>query len=1029
MSQQNLFQYFNPKNKQTPLSSPVTKKKTAIKSLEKITKKNEDDDFDLDFSSSADSDEEFEKVIQEKKLKKISGQKKIVQIKEPSSEEEVIKPIKSKSKKIKNENVKKNPSMESVSEMTSSISTDEVELPDWLTNNLRDEKKRKPTDPNYDSSTVFIPSSEENSFTPFQKQFWEIKKKNFDAVVMIRKGKFYEMFSIDALFARDVLKLRLTNRGKEPMCGVPEKAFSEWALKIINAGKRVCKVEQMETAVDQKNRKGGDKAIIRELVQVYSLGTIDDFEMLESSQPSFLMALKSSGRNNAGICLVDCSVGSFHMGVVNEDDLADVLIRFEPVEVIYHADSICSEHLNSIKYYCGNVATRAKSGIENWDGQLAFNSIQKIAGWEIIPEELEKYPKEAVAALGGCVSYLHEHKIAKSLLALKRFSSLEEIGGSRFLALDSSALTNLQIIGKDEYSLLKILDKCSTSFGKRKLRFWIMHPLRNIYQINQRLDALDELMKPEFINISKKMGLLPDLERMLSRVYSNRCNPRVFLDCLNALLKAAEFMSYFEDKVESNLLKILCPKGKGKSLEKQVNNIISDIDVDHSLESNELVVKSGVFNDIDEIENEISSIDNEFKLELNSIIKELKCKEIKYVHQMSERYQVEIPIEYTDDIDSKFVLVSQTKGVKRYHTEEILELLKKLEYVENERQKLRSNCQARFIAEFSKKSTLWDSTVESIAEIDCLISLANASQRWKASGFCRPKFVERNSSEANGKSILKFKQMRHPCLPGDCFPNDANISDKNILLITGPNASGKSTYARMCCISIVLAQIGCYLPGESAILTVYDQIFTRIGAGDRLFSGQSTFAVELSETARLMKHSTSESFVVLDELGRGTSTFDGIAIASAVLEHFITKIKCPLVFCTHYHVLAEQFDGHPLVRNASMKYDIRQKLTLLYQLVDGMCSSSFGCSVAALCGLPKKITDEAQEIADNFECRHKALHVTKSDIKIEVKELRHELKEFVEDIKQSLLGKKDSLSKFFSVAPIITNKINSLDLG
>jgi len=1025
MSQHTLFAYFEQKSKQTPLSSPVAKKQTAIRSLKKLQKE-EDDDFKLELSEDGDSDEaEFKKVVEEKKMMKANVPKKEKPkfISESESEEEVIKP---KSKKTSSKAVK---TSESIPEISASTSVDEVSIPNWLTTNLRDGEKRKPSDPHYDPSTVYIPPSEEASFTPFQKQFWEIKKQNFDAIVMIRKGKFYEMFSLDALFARDTLKLRLTNRGKEPMCGIPEKSFGEWALKIINAGKRVCKVEQMETAVDQKNRKGGDKAIIRELVQVYSLGTIDDFEMLESSQPSYLLSLKSSGRSHIGLCLVDCSIGCFHLGTVKEDDLSDVLIRFEPVEVIYHSDTICSEHLSIVKHYCGSASTRAKSGSENWDGQLVMNAIQKIAGWEIIPDALERFPKESIAAFGGCVAYLNDHKIAKSILALQRFSTLEEAGGSRFLVLDSSALTNLQIIGKDEHSLVKMLDKCSTAFGKRKLRFWIMHPLRSINQIEQRLDAVEELMKIEFVNLSKRLQSIPDLERILSRVYSNRCSVRVFLDCLNALKAASQFLTFLEDKVTSPLLKSLCPSNKGKILEQHVNAIFSQIEPQKSLEINEFVVKSGVMPKLDKLERDIKSIDDELHNELAKVKKELKCKEIEFVHQQSERYQIQIPVDYTYDLDPKFILMSQTKAVKRYHTSEIQDLLKTLENIENDRLKERNGVQTHFVHKFTEESGLWDSTVEAIAEIDCLFSIAQASLKWKAAGFCRPTFVEKNSNIAKGKSMLKLTKMRHPCLPGECFPNDVLINDKNILLITGPNASGKSTYARMCCVSIVLAQIGCYLPGESATLTLFDQIFTRIGAGDRLFSGQSTFAVELAETARLMKNATSDSFVVLDELGRGTSTFDGIAIASAVLEHFIQNVRCPLVFCTHYHVLAEQFDGHPLVRNASMKYEIKGKLILLYELVDGMCSSSFGCSVAALCGLPKSLTAEAQKVADDFEARHNALHVSKGDCKIDVKEFRPELKDLVEGIKAAISGKSDPLSKYLSLGPIVMGPLKKVDLG
>lgn len=1039
MSQRSLFSYFTAKNPTTPASSPVMKKQTAIRSLKKISSKAKDSssDFELENTESESEDEkEFKKVASEEKIMKLNkpssseyeseSEQNFIdddsdeEQKTPSKSRTRAKPAKStKSRSIKT--TKAAVPFDAPPEVNhaqiareASASVSEEDLPDWLTTKLRDKNKKRPDEEGYDPSTVYIPETVKETFTPFQKQFWDIKENNFDAIVMIRKGKFYEMFSVDAIFARDVLKLHLTYRGKEPMCGVPEKAFSEWAIKIINAGKRVCKVEQMETAIDQANRKGkgAEKAIQRKLVQVYSLGTIDDFEMLESSQPSYLLSIRSSSRQTAGVCLVDCSTGTFHLGAVNEDDLADTLIRFEPVEVIYSANNISPEHLAIIKHYCGNVATRAKTGSETWDSTLAMNTILKIAKWDNVPDSLENVHQDAIAALGGCVAYLNEHKIAESLLSLKRFKTLDEAGSSSFLSLDSSALTNLQIIGKDPHCLINILDHCTTPFGRRRLRFWIMHPLRSINQIEERQKAVEELMKPDFNTLSKELKTIPDLERMLSRVYSNKCSVKVFIDCLGALKKCCQFFTKIEGTVKSPLLANVVPPGKGKSLAKQIDDILAELEVEKSIQSNEFIVKKGVFKDIDDIDEEVSSIEDDLNDILRDIKREVGCKDLSYVNMQSEKFQVQIPVKYCSDLPDKYILMSQTKSVRRYHTPEIKEKLKQLDIVENERQKLRSGSQKRFIDEFAKNSPIWDSIVDAIADIDCLISLAMTSIRWRASGvLCKPIFVQKDSPEAHGQAILQVEKMNHPCIIGTPIPNDIDIHDRFVLLITGPNASGKSTYARMCCVSIILAQIGCMLPAVSAKMTCYDQIFTRIGASDRIFNGQSTFAVESSETARLMKHATSDSFVVLDELGRGTSTLDGIAIASSVLDFFINKVKCPLVFCTHYHVLAEEFEQFPMVRNASMKYEISNgNLTLAYTLIDKMCPSSFGCRVAKICGLPADLTEEAQKVADDFEDRHAALRTSGIDVKVETIEERRDiidLKKAIDDLTGGVVNEQN----------------------
>ena len=629
--QSSLFQFFTPKKSLTPSTSPVAKKTSALRTLKRVSKVADDDlEFKLDDDTLSDehSDEderEFDKVVTAKKIKKsnLSSTRDKNSI---TSRVSAPKPSLPCSPSSSTKTHKSQPSKTSSGALSPSSSVDnlrtcaedDIELPDWLSTNLRDINKRRPSDPDYDSTTVYIPPKARESFTPFQSQFWEIKEHNFDAIVMIRKGKFYEMFSVDAIFARDVLKLKLTARGKEPMCGVPEKAFSEWALKLVNHGKRVCKVEQMETAIDQKNRKG-TKAIKRELVQIYSIGTIDDFEMLESTQPSYLMSLRSFGRSTAGVCLVDCSIGSFHLGTVSEDDLSDLLIRFEPVEVIYNKETVCPEHLEVVKKLCGSSCAHAKSGVQWWDGQLAMNEVQKAATWEHVPGALQSFPKEAIAAFGGCISYLVEHKIAKPLLSLERFSSLDEAGGNRYLSLDSSALSNLQIIGKDDHCLLSILDRCSTPFGKRRLRFWIMHPLRSIKSIEQRLDSVEELMDPKFSTLPKSLRSLPDLERILTRVYANRYSVSVFLECLKSLIKACDVLSAYEDKVSSSQLKLLFPTGKGKGARKQLESYIDSLDIDKSSESNEFVVKPGIFDDIDDIDHQVKSVEDELSKELRRI--------------------------------------------------------------------------------------------------------------------------------------------------------------------------------------------------------------------------------------------------------------------------------------------------------------------------------------------------------------------------------------------------------------------------
>eukprot|EP00455_Lapot_gusevi_P054627 TRINITY_DN8791_c0_g1_i2.p1 TRINITY_DN8791_c0_g1~~TRINITY_DN8791_c0_g1_i2.p1 ORF type:complete len:765 (-),score=191.26 TRINITY_DN8791_c0_g1_i2:96-2075(-) len=607
-----------------------------------------------------------------------------------------------------------------------------------------------------------------------------------------------------------------------------------------------------------------------------------------------------------------------------------------------------------------------------------------------------------VSAVGGAISYLKRLLLDKELVSLGNFRIFDPaspVKDDDCLLLDGSSLANLEILTNNEGthsgSLLSFIDFTVTAFGKRLFRQWLSRPLLSVSSIQQRLDAVEDLMRhPELLSsVRAKLKQLPDLERYLARIHSlaigrdrdavmygnvNEKRLKTFLSVVNGLKESMNVIRMFEGYSEnfgSARLRYLVGEGY-PDLTENIEFFASSFDLNEAKKSGSVVPNRGVDEELDQLDDAIQEITQALEDYLTKQKRALNEKNLKYYHRNKERYQIEVPTRYVEShqVPREFELMSQTKQVYRYWSPSIKKWVEQLDEAEEKKSDVLKDVMCRVFGKFASHYELWIQAVRVLAELDCLCSLASYSAN--ADGvMCRPQFLDPQEHSPT----LELRGCRHPAVAatarGDQFiPNDTVLgtaeTPARFILVTGPNMGGKSTLLRQTCVAVILAQLGCFVPAEQCILTPVDRIFTRIGAHDRILAGQSTFYVELEETANILRHATSNSLVILDELGRGTSTFDGTAIAHAVISHLSKQLGCRCLFSTHYHMLTEDFAHDPSIAQYHMAASIdhsTNQVCFLYKFVQGTSSKSHGMNVARLAGLPDSVVDRATLMSEQFE--------------------------------------------------------------
>lgn len=813
-----------------------------------------------------------------------------------------------------------------------------------------------------------------------------------DTILMFQKGKFYEMFLEDAYTAHRELDLKLTDRGRMPMVGVPEASFDLFATKLLALGYKVGRVDQMETAVamGMRDKSAGD-IVRRELRHVMTSAT--QIDGLEDDLATYCIAIVEDVREDDegreivsfGICTLDAATSDFGLSHWIDDQqrtqLETLLTSLRVKEVIHKKGQLSKSTLRLLRNCTGANCriTMLRDGKEWLSREETEEELVNLFGEDEtqIPSAIVamRQQEEAMSALAGMFAYLSQLSLLKDLTSSKNFSLLEHrrTASGRPMHLDANTLSHLCVLqnedGSDTGTLHRLLNRCVTPSGKRLFKHWLTHPLCDVSAIEARQDAVDDLLgNAEFEDCFAKLKKLPDFERLLPKVYSGKIKPGDFTRLLTAfkkLMPVIEDLKSISADFKSGLI---------RELLKSVPDVASLAgELDDSFIANEdgsFQPREGVDTAYDEAQVHIEEVEGQLEDELRSYRKQLKLGADKkngcnWKHRgTNEIYQIEVP--NRTKVPNNWTTMSSTAATTGYYSPEVRTLVQRLKEARETRLAALKEFHAGLFDRFNENAPSYLAAVRALAEIDCLQSLALSSYAM-GEPTCRPTLVECDTA------LVDFEELRHPCIAGstDFIANDVKMGGDSaeVILLTGGNMAGKSTTARTAATGVILAQLGCRVPAKSARISPADRVSTRMGANDQIFKNSSTFMVEMLEASRIVKDCTPRSLVIMDELGRGTSTFDGHAIAHAVLHHLIARTRCLCFFLTHYLQLAYDFQGYPRCANKHMAVvvdDENRQVVFTYRLVDGVAESSYGTQVAHLAGVPESICDRANDISREF---------------------------------------------------------------
>ena len=805
--------------------------------------------------------------------------------------------------------------------------------------------------------------------TPMRKQYLEMKEKCPDCLLFFRLGDFYEMFDEDARIASKVLDLTLTTRDrnkdipqeeKVPMCGVPYHSYQSYLARLVAKGYKVAICEQTQ---DPAAATG---IVERDIIRIVTPGTAVDASMLEESRNNYIAAIYLEGER-CGVCFCDLSTGEVYATACSGEDclthLMNELGRFEPREVVLSPEAWENTALSQameLKLDC----RREFGSVTRFDSVVAGTAASnQFENYQVIPADRP----EALQAVGGLLSYLYETQKNK----LGHLRQLQYYASGRFMELDLTARRNLELTetlrSKEKRgSLLWVLDKTKTAMGGRLLRRWLEKPLLDPVEIRSRLMAVRDLTEDMVTREELALCLkeITDLERLIGRIVYGTAGGRdlVALSAgLHRIPKVHDLLATLPAALFQRLRKQL---DELSDLCQRIDNALVD-EPPFSVRDGG-IIREGYSKEVDQLRNVMTN-SKDLLVDIENRTKETcGIKNIRVKYNKVFGYYIEVAKSQTDLVPADWVRKQTTVNSERYINQELKELEHTILSAKDRITDLEYDlfCQVRQAAADQVETI--QQTAAAVAQIDVLNSLAVVAA---SNHYCMP--------EVDESDVIDIIDGRHPVvervLKGNMFvPNDTHMNGSSNLLaiITGPNMAGKSTYMRQVALICLMAQIGSFVPAKSAHIGVVDRVFTRIGASDDLAAGQSTFMVEMSEVAEILKNATNRSLLILDEIGRGTSTYDGMSIARAVLEHCADKKKlgAKTLFATHYHELSALEGAIPGVRNYHMAAKKRQDdVIFLRKLVSGGADQSYGIEVAQLAGVPAWIIRRGREILKELE--------------------------------------------------------------
>jgi len=811
--------------------------------------------------------------------------------------------------------------------------------------------------------------------TPMMEQYLSIKEEYADAILFYRMGDFYEMFHKDAKKAAPILEIALTSRNKNdpnpiPMCGIPVKAADNYIAKLVEKN---CKVAICEQVEDASLATG---LVKREVVKVITPGMIITEELLDKNSNNFLLALFSNNKK-AGLSFLDISTGGFYTTEINSENgkippfLIDEVIKTDPGEIIlphYFQDNPSYNYVNKA-FADRNITYLAKHYFDLADAKQ--NLCDKFNTRSLEGFGCDSF-SSGLSAAGAIISYVND----------TQFTDTTHITGiipyqlSNNLLIDSKSVRNLELLqnlqNQDKKgTLLDVIDKTVTAMGSRLLKEWIRYPLKDKNKIEKRFEAVRQAIDSTSLreNCQNRLKQVYDLERLSSKIAMKHCNARDLTALETSLLTLPDLMKKL-DKFSSNLL-----AGKDiKDLKTVIEELCSLADlIHHAIREDALpglneggIINNGFDSDLDELL-DISRNGRQWIAKAEAEEKEkTKLSSLKIKYNKIFGYFIEVSKAQALSVPETYIKKQTLVNSERFITEEIKEAESKILNAQEKRAALEYSIFCKIRDEISSKVPLILKIASFLARVDVLLCFAQSAQE---NNYTQPKINN------NGK--ISIYQGRHPVVEklvkGERYvPNDIVMdNDSNqILLITGPNMAGKSTILRQVALTAFMAQMGSFIPAEKASLCLVDKIFTRVGALDNLSQGQSTFMVEMEETANIVNNATQNSLVILDEIGRGTSTYDGMSIAWAVAEylHNLNNKGVKTLFATHYHELIKLEETLPRFKNFNIAVkEFNDNIVFLRQLIPGGTNKSYGIQVARLAGIPKKIIANAKTKLANIE--------------------------------------------------------------
>lgn len=847
--------------------------------------------------------------------------------------------------------------------------------------------------------------------TPMMEQYFEIKNKHRHCLLFFRLGDFYEMFFEDAKICSKELGITLTGKDwgqkeRAPMCGVPFHSADSYIDKLVKKGYKVAICEQVE---DPKAAKG---IVKRDVIRIVTPGTVIDNDVLDENKNNYIMSIYGDA-NGYAIAVCDVTTGEFQTSEFTsanaEEKLCDEAARFNPAEIIVNdkfAETACAQKIKNLLNIRLNISDNGQFSYRN-----AVKAICKHFGTMGVDGLGLNGKMFSACASGGLLDYLYETQKNN----LEHINKIKIYSANDFMLIDANTRRNLELTEtmrekSRRGSLLWVIDRTKTAMGARLLRKWVEQPLISADDINQRLDSVEELKDDFFTReeIKDVLVTMHDFERIMSRVVYKTANAKELVALKDSLENLPRLKSIINRCKSEYLKEIYNELDTLDDVFTLINTAIND-DPPFSVREGGMI-KQGYSNEIDTLF-QAKAKGSEWIKELESNEKEKTgIKTLKVSYNRVFGYYIEVSKSYINQVPDRYIRKQTLANNERYTTEELNKLAEVILGSDEKLIQLEYDTFCQIRESVASQVDRIQFTAYIVALIDSLQSLADAAQ---AQNYVKP--------EVNDGDIIDIKDGRHPSV--EKMMNDGFVSndvyldgeDNRLLIITGPNMAGKSTYMRQTAIITLLAQIGSFVPASTAVIGVCDRIFTRVGASDDLASGQSTFMVEMSEVANILNNATKNSLLILDEIGRGTSTFDGLSIAWAVLEYIADKkqIGAKTLFATHYHELTELEGKLPGVKNYCITVQEQgDDIIFLRKIKRGGADHSYGVQVARLAGLPHKVIKRANTILKKLNA---------ADINKKTRKLADEAKEAAEETANQM--------DMFSIKETqIIDEINKIDV-